>query len=921
VLFVPETAAVIPPPTTLPPTTTSLAPPATTPPAPSDWWVSPDFWWIPAGIVGVAVLGFLVVRSVRARAWWHAVVDRLYPIWSAAVVVVLGGLAQAIAAGAGWAEATRTRQQLLGATFLAAMVAAAAQLLYTAKSQQPTSHRRPWNISPPISSFTGRRDELAALQRQLRRRPADGIPPTVVLTGIPGVGKTQLARAYAHRTRRQYRLGWWLTAETATTLDGPLRALAERLGLDPDSPLGTLAEEMHQTLASRRRWLLVFDNADQPAQLAPFLPGNGRGHVLITSRHSRWQQLAEPLRVTPLPADDAVRILLMRTGDHDADAARELVEALHHLPLAVEQAAAYIGSQPDLSIADYLELFRTHEPQLLERGTPLHYQEGRTVATVVAIALQQLGETTTAGQLLRLCAFLAPDRLPLRLLLSRRDGLPVLLADAAADEVVKRDAEEMLYRLGLLTDDAQGTVQLHRLLQDAVRLQLPDDEQHKWAQNAVDVLAELLDADGDVSARDERWTRLLLHVDAACEHALSIGLMSSGLARLLAMVGGYLGKRNQLPAARYYLEQALAMYRRLYGEDDHADIATTLDTLGRVLVDQLDLPAARELYEEALAIWGRLYGDDDRPEVAASLTGLGIVVRDLGELPAARDYLEQALAMRRRLYGDDDRPEVAASLHNLGAVLDHLGERSAARDHFEQALAIWGRLYGDDDRPEVAASLTSLGIVLHELGERSAARDYLEQALSMYRRLYGDDNHSNVALCLNSLGNVLDDLGELQAARNYREQALAMQRRLYGDDDHPDTAASLYNLGNTLRKLGEPSAARDYLEQALSMYRRLYSGNDHPNSASSLNSLGAVLDHLGELPAARELYEEALAMQRRLYGDDDHPDIADSLTNLGGVMRKLGDRPAAASLEAEAEVMKQRLFEQQYPIPPGLKDI
>ena len=120
--------------------------------------------------------------------------------------------------------------------------------------------------------------------------------PTVVLAGIPGVGKTQLARAYASRSRRQYRLGWWLPAETTATLDGPLRALAARLGLDRDSPLDTLAEEVHQVLAGRRRWLLVFDNADQPAQLAPFLPPRGRGQVLITSRHNRWQQLAEPLR-------------------------------------------------------------------------------------------------------------------------------------------------------------------------------------------------------------------------------------------------------------------------------------------------------------------------------------------------------------------------------------------------------------------------------------------------------------------------------------------------------------------------------------------------------------------------------------------------------------------------------------------------
>ena len=249
--------------------------------------------------------------------------------------------------------------------------------------------------------------------------------------------------------------------------------------------------------------------------------------------------------------------------------------------MAVEQAAAYIGSQPDLSIAGYLELFRTHERQLLERGTPLHYQEGRTIAAVVAIALQQLGMTSAAGQLLRLCAFLAPDQLPLRLLLSRPAVLPVPLSDIAADEVRRRDAEEQLFRLGLLTDDAQGTTQLHRLLQDAVRMHLPDDEQRTWAQHAIGLLVELLDE--DASTKHERWTLLGPHVDTALGHALSLDLAFAQLGRLLTLTGGYMRDRRQLFAARRYYEQALVMERRMHRDADHPDIARSLANLGYVL--------------------------------------------------------------------------------------------------------------------------------------------------------------------------------------------------------------------------------------------------------------------------------------------------------------------------------------------------
>jgi hypothetical protein len=185
------------PPTTLPPTTTlppatSPATPTTTSPVPSEWWVSPHSWGVLVGIAAVvAVIGSLVVPSVRAKVrWlWDAMVDRLYPIRWALVVGGLGGLAQVIATAAGWAEAVRTRLLLLGGTFLAMTLALVAQLRYAAKSQLPTSHRRPWSISPPVNTFTGRREELSILRRQLRR-PGDGtgLPPAAWTPWLCGQG-------------------------------------------------------------------------------------------------------------------------------------------------------------------------------------------------------------------------------------------------------------------------------------------------------------------------------------------------------------------------------------------------------------------------------------------------------------------------------------------------------------------------------------------------------------------------------------------------------------------------------------------------------------------------------------------------------------------------------------------------------------
>jgi hypothetical protein len=349
-----------------------------------------------------------------------------------------------------------------------------------------------WNITHhPNPYFSGR--ELLLAEVHTRLTAADLAVRRVALTGLGGVGKTQLAVEYAYRQRADYDLVWWVRAEQPATLLGDYAALAGQaplaadLQLAKDAPQEAVVAAVRAWLERHHRWLLLFDNAAQPQAMMELLPRSGTGHVLLTLRaETGWEQLTTPLSVDVLTPADAAGLLLARSGDHGpaaAAAANTLATALGGLPLALEQAGAYVATTGTVTLASYAQLFATRALELLGRGQPLGYQ--RTVATTLSLALQRLRETAPAAvDLLTLASFLAPDDLPLPLLDRHAQELPEPLASAASDALALADAVAALRRYSLVRAVADG-LYVHRLLQTVVRAALDAEAERAWAATTL----------------------------------------------------------------------------------------------------------------------------------------------------------------------------------------------------------------------------------------------------------------------------------------------------------------------------------------------------------------------------------------------------------------------------------------------------
>ena len=650
-----------------------------------------------------------------------------------------------------------------------------------------------WKVPARNPHFTGRGPDLEELGRAL----AAGAVTVHSVHGLGGIGKTQLATEYAHAHAADYDLVWWVAAEEPALIPDQFAALAARLGVDPPADPEALQALVGDLLRGVPGWLLIFDNADWAADIGPWLPGGPLppgvpGHVIVTTRRGGFAAMGPVLDLDVIALPDAVRMLRARVPELGQQTAEQIAGELGQLPLALEQAAAWLD-RSQMPGREYLELLRSRAGDLYARGQVGGRSD--TIATLWQISVDRItAENPAAVQLLGVCAWLAPEPVPLDLFTAHADLLPGPLGSAAADRLAFTDAIAVLVDYSLAKRTAAG-LQLHRLVQGTIRAR--DSSAARPAANtsgetppmaeqgagpAVDVLAVALrvlraDAPGQIQGAPQDWPRwavLLPHVLAATGHADRASgqpgpAVMEDLAWLLNRAATYLRVQAQFTDAKALLERALAIDEAAYGPD-HPAVAPGLNNLAQILRDLGDPAGARPVQERVLAITEAAYGPD-HPVVAIGLNNLAAILWDLGDPAGARPVQERALAITEAAYGPD-HPAVATGLNNLAQILQDLGDPAGARPVQERALAITEAAYGPD-HPAVATRLNNLALILRDLGDPAGARPVQERALAIDEAAYGPD-HPAVATGLNNLALILRDLGDPAGARPLQERALAI---------------------------------------------------------------------------------------------------------------------------------------------------
>jgi tetratricopeptide (TPR) repeat protein len=491
----------------------------------------------------------------------------------------------------------------------------------------PSVWNLPFRRNP---SFTGREQALTDLAEQLGRGAAAAV--TQALQGAGGVGKTTLATEYAYQHRSQFDAVWWVRAEQPATLVADYSDLASALQLagagQANQQVATLA--VRRWLEEHDRWLLVLDNADAPdtatglqaplARLVDLLPRVLHGQLLVTSRDASWEEHAALTELELFTPDEALAFLLGRSGSSDQATARQLAELLGRLPLALEQAGAYVR-ETRLSLVDYLGRLRRFPALTMAKGRPRDRDPKDTVATTWQVSVERVRPTPGATVLLEVCAFLGAEEIPRELFAQQLDPPATELGMLAEDPFALDAAIAVLRRFALLKADEQALT-IHRLLQQVVRDRMDPDTAASRAGLAVRLLATAFPR--TIYREPRLWpasARLLPHALAAADHAEQHAAERETTATLLRLSGGYLADRGQLREARELFARALALTEVTYGPD-HPKTALYLRGLGQV-VGYLgeDRALARQHLERALAIDQAAYGPD-HPEMVSGLLRL-----------------------------------------------------------------------------------------------------------------------------------------------------------------------------------------------------------------------------------------------------------------------------------------------------------
>ena len=637
------------------------------------------------------------------------------------------------------------------------------------QSPEPGGHPTliPWNVPYARNPFfTGREEILVSLRTLLEGSGRAGL--TQALSGMGGVGKTQVAIEYAYRYRDEYRAILWVSADTEITIKTSLVEIGVTLGLvDLDDTDHNRAVAVVKQWCDRNpHWLLILDNADHPQLVKPFLPLAPQGHILLTSRAHVLDSvgIVTPLDVIEMPMDEAVDFLFLRTGRSakagEKDAALALAAALGCLPLALEQAAAFVTAN-DTSFKDYLTSFRNRHLELLNETGPVAGDYQASVETTWAMNVAQIGrESRAAAEVLCVSAFLAPESIPVEIFIDGGSELGediAVVAAAAADDPVFRDKLfEPLTRYSLIRRDvASLTYTIHRLVQAVVRHSLGDDSRRQWALRATRALNKIFP-----SGSYDTWhqcERLVAHGVAAAALTEEFGFEVADAGNLVNGVACYLRMRGDFREAERIHLQSVALRERDLGPDD-PDVATRFNNLALVYTDRFDFQSAEPLFRQSLEIMRRAVGCDDE-DLSLALNNLGITYVRSGKFLEAQPLLEQALAAEQR---SSERQDFfyATILNNMAELWLGLGK-------LDEAF----RLREEIGNPEkLGRSYVTIAAVLARKGQNGQAGEFFAKALRNREEVFGAE-HPELLLTLQRYKEWL----ELQG---HDGQAAAMQGRI-----------------------------------------------------------------------------------------------------------------------------------------------
>jgi tetratricopeptide (TPR) repeat protein len=529
----------------------------------------------------------------------------------------------------------------------------------TSKGQKinppPIRRNIPYERNP---LFTGREDILKRLRTALKEGKTTALTQPQAISGLGGIGKTQTAVEYAYRYQDDYRAILWVKAESSDSLMSDFVSIATLLDLPEkqEQEQRLIVEAVKRWFQDNTGWLLIFDNADELAMVQGFLSSGGKGHILLTTRAHATGRIAQRIEIEKMEPEEGTLFLLRRATLLDRDAtldvasptdrqeAMDIVQALDGLPLALDQAGAFI-EETRCYLTDYLLLFQTRQIDLLQRRGRLATEHPDSVAATFSLSFEKVQQPNPAAtDLLSLCAFLDPDGIQEEIITEGASELGPVLKSVAADPLKLNEAIGTLLAYSLVCRTFNHTLIIHRLVQVVHKHGMNKNTQRRWAERAVRAVNCVFP-----EVEYENFLccqRYIPHVMTCVTLIEDWHIVLPEAAQLLNDAGYYLRASAQYKQAEPLYQRALTIYEHALSLN-HRDTATSRNNLAELYFVQGKHEQAESLFQQALKIREHVLGSD-HPNTAPSLNGLALLFTNQGKDEQAEPLLQRARAIKER---------------------------------------------------------------------------------------------------------------------------------------------------------------------------------------------------------------------------------------------------------------------------------
>ncbi len=679
-----------------------------------------------------------------------------------------------------------------------------------------------WNVPYRHNPFfTGREDVLQKLRIALTSNHETPAQPQAI-SGLGGVGKTQVAAEYAHRHRDDYRAVLWIQADSREALVSSFVFIADLLDLELQSAGDqdqAVVDSVKRWLETNASWLLILDNANDLRMIADFIPEQGDGHILLTTQAQATGVVAQRIELKDMEPEEGALLLLRRAkiiskdeqledaSENDHNMAREISKEVGGLPLALDQAGAFIEEIPSTP-AQYLNLYKEEGAKLRAKRGELSAEHPESVTITFSLSFRRVESANpAAADLLRLCAFLASRAIPEEILIKGAPNLGEVLEAVATQPIELAHAIREAGRFSLLgREPGASTLNIHHLVQEVLKDGMDGPLRRIWAGRAV---LAVNSAFGDSDSLDvPRLERLIPHARACARLIEELEFDCPERAHLLNKAGRYLYRRARYEEAEQFLEQSLKVRENDLGPD-HAGVATATNSLAALYRAQGRWEDSEKLFQRTHDIWSRELGSKHF-SVADNLLDWAQLDRDLDRSDPAEEKLQQALRIYEKSFGSQDR-RFARALDNRAIVYAEKGDPDIAMPLHQRALDIREETLEPDD-PDLAISFMNIGGTHYYLQAYKAAGNCYQKALPILKKRWGLD-HPGTLHCVHVLGLAYQAQGQpeeteslyLRELRDY-ENALGL--------DHPYVAELLDLYATFLTEMNRHQEAQEIAARA-----------------------------------------------------------------------------------------------------------